>query len=42
MYGTTRANISTVTNEGVKIRCKAVTTQVLTVLVLIVELSTAI
>ena len=34
--------MSTVTNEGVNIRCKAVTTNVFTVVGLLVELSTAI
>ena len=41
-YGTTRANISMVINEGVKIRCKAVTNQVFTLVGLLVELATAI
>ena len=31
-YGTTRENIATVMNEGVGIHCKAVNTQVFTVL----------
>ena len=39
-YGTTRAKMSTVMNKGVKIHCKAVTTQVFTVVVLLVELGT--
>ena len=39
-YGTTRAMMSMVMNEGVKIHCKAVTTQVFTVF--LVELDTAI
>ena len=37
-YGTKRANISTVMNGGVEIHCKAVTTQVFTVLCLLGEL----
>ena len=41
-YGTTRAKMSTVMNEGVDIRCKAVTNQVFAVVGLIVELGTAI
>ena len=39
-YGTTRANMSTVINEGSEMHCKAVTTQVFTVL--LVELGTSI
>ena len=39
-YRTKRANMSTVMNKGVRIHCKAVTTQVFTVLGLLVELVT--
>ena len=39
-YGTTRAKMSTVMNEGVEIHCKLVMTQVFTVL--LVEIVTAI
>ena len=39
-YGTTRAKMSTVMNEGVKMRCKAVTTNFLKLLGLIIELRT--
>ena len=41
-YGTTRANMSRVTNKGVMMRCKAVTANLLTVVGLPVEPSTAI
>ena len=41
-YGTARANMSTVMNEGVDIHCKAVTTQLFTLVGLLVELGTAI
>ena len=41
-YGTTRANMSTVMNEGVKMRCEAVTADFFTVVGLLVEPSTAI
>ena len=40
-YGTTRANMSTVMNEGVKVCCKATATNFFTVVGLLVELSTA-
>ena len=38
----TRANISTVINEGVKVSCKSVKANLLTVVGLLVEPSTAI
>ena len=41
-YETARAKMSTVMNEGVEIHCKAVTTQVFTVVGLLVELGTAV
>ena len=42
MYGTKRANMSTVMNEGVKTRYKTVTAQVFTVVGISVEFSTSI
>ena len=39
IYGTTRANMSTVMNEEVRICCKSVTAQVFTLVGLLVELS---
>ena len=42
IYGMTRAKMSTVMNEGVKISFKVVTTQLFTVVGLLVEISTAI
>ena len=38
IYGTARANISTVRKDGVNMRCEVVTTQVFTVLGLLVGL----
>ena len=38
IYGTTRANISMVRKDGVNMRCEVVTTQVFTVLGLLVGL----
>ena len=41
-YGTTRSNMSKVTTEEVRMHCKAVTTNLFTVVGLIVETSIAI
>ena len=41
-YGTTVSNMSTVTNKGVQMYCKAVTENVFIVVGIIQELSTAI
>ena len=40
-YGTTREKMPTVMNEGVRICCKTVTTKVITLVGLLVELGTA-
>ena len=41
-YGTTRAKMSMVMNEGVKIHCRSITTQVFTVVGLLVEIDKSI